>query len=220
MLPTPQIAHLSAEDYEHVYEPAEDSFILLDALESDLTELVAAAPSLCVEVGSGSGVVSAFIATILNQSSLFLCTDINPWACSATKRTAKANNVNCVVVLDVIQTDLLSPLERRGKGCIDLLVFNPPYVPTDINEASIGDISAAWAGGHDGMLTTERLILKLPNLLAPGGRFYLVAVQQNQPNEILALMRRLGLEANIHLRRRAGGEVLFVIKCYKPNASI
>ena len=38
------------------------------------------------------------------------------------------------VELDPILCNLLDPLYRRLQGRIDLLVFNPPYVPTDDNE--------------------------------------------------------------------------------------
>lgn len=51
MLPTPSLSHLSRESYRRLYEPAEDTFLLIDALESDLQEIKSRKPTLALEIG-------------------------------------------------------------------------------------------------------------------------------------------------------------------------
>jgi release factor glutamine methyltransferase len=71
-------------------------------------------------------------------------------------------NIGKQVALDVVQASLASPLSKRCKGKIDILIFNPPYVPTDEAEKSdrqrMGDIGSAWAGGAIGMDVTNKLL--------------------------------------------------------------
>lgn len=78
---------------------AEDTFILLDALEKDALELMALKPALVVEIGPGSGVVSSFLARLLQgegqrPTALSLAVDLNPEACVTTKATGKLNDVS------------------------------------------------------------------------------------------------------------------------------
>lgn len=114
-------------------------------------------------------------------------------------------------------TSLYEGLERRTKGQVDVLVFNPPYVPTLEDEASVAqdgrDIAGAWAGGMDGMAITDQLLKNVGGMLSPNGVFYLVAVKQNDPEGICARMRHTqGLEGEVILKRRAGGEFLHVLR--------
>ncbi len=77
-IPTPKYSHLSSRDFESVYEPAEDSFLLLDAIENQLEAIRNLKPTLCVEIGPGSGIISAGIGSVLKSTSFIIACDINP----------------------------------------------------------------------------------------------------------------------------------------------
>ncbi|KAI7937405.1 hypothetical protein MJO29_014720 [Puccinia striiformis f. sp. tritici] len=202
MLPTPDVSHLTSKDFNHVYEPAEDTFILLDASGK-----------------SGSGCVSVFIQQIFcSISTLHFCTDINPLALRASAFTFTQNGLPQP---NLIQTSLVECL-RLGK-MIELLIFNPPYVETEDEEYADarGDltISASWAGGSDGMKLTNQLLDKLDCILHPQrGILYLVAVKENKPDEIIKRMVDSGFKAVVVLKRRAGREHLHVLRISRPSA--
>lgn len=66
------------------------------------------------------------------------------------------------VPLQPILTDLFCGLDKRLHQKIDLLILNPPYVPTISEEANIAqehrDIAGSWAGGLTGMEVTNRVL--------------------------------------------------------------
>ncbi|KAF9650691.1 S-adenosyl-L-methionine-dependent methyltransferase [Thelephora ganbajun] len=219
MIPTPDLSHLTRKDYDLVYEPAEDTFILLDALEQDADELKKLQPSVCLEVGPGSGCVSAFLASILGQSSLYLATDINPHACRCTIATARRNKSE----VDVIHTSLTGPLSTRLRNSVDVLIFNPPYVPTEPEESQRGQehgqISSSWAGGFDGMEVTNKFLCEFEAVLSADGRFYLVAIKQNNIPGISQRLSKCGMTTEVILQRRAGREHLFVLRISRDRTS-
>ncbi|KAG2023601.1 methylase [Coprinopsis cinerea AmutBmut pab1-1] len=212
MIPTPNLSHLTSKDYDLVYEPAEDTFLLLDALEADEQALKAANPLVCLEVGSGSGCVSAFLTKIIDPA-LYICTDINPHACRASQATGRNNKAE----LDVLNGPFAHPLHQRLKNSIDVIMFNPPYVPTSFEEAqyaqSTHHLEGAWAGGLDGMQVTNTFLSQVKSLLSPQGRFYLVALKQNNVPEIRSrMLEEQGLSSEIVLERRAGREYLYILR--------
>ncbi|XP_043204069.1 methyltransferase N6AMT1-like [Amphibalanus amphitrite] len=205
---TPDISHLTAADYDRVYEPAEDSFLLLDALEADLERLRARRPRLALEVGSGSGVVITALAAALPEC-LCLATDLSEAACRATWRTAHRNGVTVLPV----RCDLTAALRPRLAGQLDVVLFNPPYVVTSTEEVcASGGLAASWAGGERGREVTDRLLPQLPELLAPDGLFYLVAIRENDVDDLGAVMAGLGFDMCRVMSRRAGPEHLSVLR--------
>ncbi|XP_060626447.2 methyltransferase N6AMT1 [Anolis sagrei] len=212
MIPTPRHPHLGPEGpFREVYEPAEDTFLLLDALEGDAAELQSGGISICLEVGCGSGVVSTFVASVIGSKALYLCTDINPLAALCTLETALCNNVN----IQPIITDLTVGLLPRLHGKVDLLLFNPPYVVTPSAEIQNHGIEAAWAGGKNGREVMNRLIPLVPTILSARGLFYLVTIQENNPDEIIKILERRGLKGTKVLCRQAGRENLSILKFWR-----
>lgn len=88
---TPDLSHLSVKDFDQVYEPLEDSFLFLDALEKDLSLIRSLQPRLGLEVGSGSGVISAAVSKALGPTCYMMAVDVNPYACRATQETSERN---------------------------------------------------------------------------------------------------------------------------------
>eukprot|EP00884_Botryococcus_braunii_P001436 jgi/Botrbrau1/11293/Bobra.0038s0059.1 len=200
-----------------VYEPSDDTFALADALEESAPLWTKSPPTLCVEVGCGSGFVTATIALLLRQAgcvSLQIATDISSAALEATDRTLHAHEVEAV---ELIQADLVLPLLPQLKSCIDLLVFNPPYVVTPDEEVRRGGIASAWAGGRDGRLVIDRLLPLVGQLLSAEGHFFLVTVKDNRPEEILEMMFEQGLAGKVALQRSADEERLVILHCWRPT---
>lgn len=185
---------------------------MLDALEADLPMLVESNPGICVELGSGSGVIITAVAKSLPNTAC-IAIDINSRACTATQQTAKVNGAN----LDVINMDLLHGFRER---CVDVLIFNPPYVVTPDEElnANVPDgeinknIIQAWAGGTDGRIIIDQLLKRIDSILSSNGIAYIIVIAENKPQEIIANLKAIHFSAKIMIERRIRGEHLFILK--------
>lgn len=209
--PTPLYSHAGRGDFREVYEPAEDSFLLIDALEKDADRLQRMSPCVCLEVGSGSGVVSAFLASVVGPSALYICTDVNPAAAQCTAETASCNRVS----LQPLITDLADSLLPQLCGKVDILLFNPPYVVTPSEEVGSTGIEAAWAGGERGREVTDRFLPAVVQLLSNKGLFYLITIAENDPEEIIRLLGQSGLKGESCLSTRARNERLSVLRFHR-----
>lgn len=248
MLPTPSTSHVN---YDYIYEPAEDSYLLLDTIssasESEFLKTKFASktlPVLVVEVGSGSGVVLAFATAnterIFGRSDVAtIGTDINHFACNATAKTVtkaatEVNETKPAHFLGSINCDLVSALRPRS---IDLLIFNPPYVPTeslpDVDDREGFEVFApqelfgrdshllalSYAGGIEGLETTNRLLAQLPDMLSQRGIAYILLCKQNRPdfvrNRICAWPGGWAADIVGSSGKQAGWEKLSVLRIWR-----
>lgn len=246
MLPTPLTSHVN---YNQIYEPAEDSYLLLDTLSSDdetaflRQRFPIGTPSpLVLEVGTGSGVVIAFVLAhaerLLSRSDVVgLGMDVNRFACQATATTteraakeAQGAGAQPAIFLDGVVSDLTTTLRP---GSVDALIFNPPYVPSETLPSNPADgdgdehafsrdshlLALSTDGGADGMETTNRLLAEVPFVLSDRGVAYVLLCAQNKPQQVLERIRLWpgGWSVDIvgSSGNKAGWEKLCIIRIWR-----
>ena len=203
---------------QDVYPPSDDTFLLLEVLQEDAPKLQALRPKVCLELGCGSGAASVGLWDVLCREGgggragrercpcLMLAIDKNPAALTCTKELFHRFEVPLAEVMRASMTTRFCRMEA------DIVICNPPYVPTDDDEMQGCGISVSWAGGKRGREIIDIMMPEVARVLAPEGLFYLVCIAENDPAEILALGRSLGLVAEVARREQRGMEELFILR--------
>lgn len=175
---------------DQVYSPAEDSHLLLRAALREVrpTDRV-------LEVGTGSGYVADGVAL---RAAEVVATDINPHAVAA----ARARGVT------VVRTDLFAGL----LGPFDLILFNPPYLPTFPEERIDDWLEYALDGGPTGRAVIERFVAGAGCVLSPFGRVLLLVSSLTDPDAVRELFARQGFVSFIVDSEPLEGETLYVIR--------
>ncbi|KAJ0974466.1 hypothetical protein J5N97_016431 [Dioscorea zingiberensis] len=202
--------------HPEVYEPCDDSFALVDALLADRGNLLNHKARFCMEIGCGSGYVITSLAIILgkeNSGVHYFTSDINPDATRVTQKTLFAHGVHA----EIINTNIASGLQKRLVGMMDVIVVNPPYVPTSEEEVNCKGITVSWAGGHNGRTVIDRILPVVDELLSDRGWLYMVTLKANNPSQICLVMRKKGYASRIVVQRSTEEESLLVIKFWREG---
>jgi len=182
-----------------VYSPSEDTFLLLSAAERECRDA-----DRVLEVGCGSGYISSRLRVGRpGDCPEILASDINPYALRATRDTG----------LEVVRADLLSGI----RGPFDLVIFNPPYLPTSPDERIDDWLEYALDGGPDGRSVIARFIGDVGRILAPRGRFLLLVSSLTGIRKVLTLLEDAGYSPDIVLREMIEGEELLVIRARRSE---
>jgi release factor glutamine methyltransferase len=142
-----------------------------------------------LEVGAGSGCVSAGLARLLPEAEVLALEPSPAAALLARENVAALGFGERVRVIEAA-----FPAGARRLGVFDGVVSNPPYVPTaEIErlqpEVRLYEPRAALDGGPDGLRLLRALAGEAPALLRPGG-LLAVEVGAGQAEAVLALLGR------------------------------
>jgi HemK-related putative methylase len=148
-----------------IYEPAEDSYLLVNVLKKYLPELIERNSDLrLLEIGCGSGVqIKNILELGLGKGNIFCC-DINPEAVEKCKEL----EVNCV----------LSNLFENIVGKFNVIIFNPPYLPKNENEPK--DSQLVTTGGKQGSELINKFLRQAKKHLEENGEIFLLTSSLTQ----------------------------------------
>ncbi|MCX6684263.1 MAG: class I SAM-dependent methyltransferase [Methanoregula sp.] len=181
-------------DARQVYIPEADTYLLLDAARAEVKP-----GDRVLEIGTGSGLIAAELAKVTGV----IATDINPHAVLCAKKKG----------VDVVRSDLFCGIQST----FDLILFNPPYLPTQPEERIDDWLEHALNGGESGRVVIERFAVHVGRVLAPGGRILLLISSLTGLPEVRDLFFRSGFLSEILVKKIVEDETLYVLKIVRKG---
>lgn len=168
-----------------VYLPQEDSRLLVDTMER--TALVSGRRVLDLCTGSG------FVAIAAAEMG---CASVTAFdICPHAVRSSRSNAAVAGVDVDIRRGSWIAALNCAP---FDLVVSNPPYVPTPpVDYDETPGPSWAWNAGPDGRLVLDPLCASASKLLSDKGTMLLVQSAFAGVQASLDALRASGLEADV-----------------------
>ncbi len=162
--------HLVLQVRPGVFIPRPETEVLVDAVLEYLEGRGVAEP-VVVDLCTGSGAVA--VSTAFERAGArAYATEIVPETAEVARLNAERAGVADRVTVGV--GDLFEPLPPELRGLADVVVSNPPYIPTadlaDLpDEVGSREPRVALDGGADGLDTVRRIVDGARDWLRPGG---------------------------------------------------
>lgn len=150
--------------------PRPETELIIEAARKYAASLTPpAAMQRILDVGTGSGILAVVLAKEFPAAQV-IALDSAAAALQVARENCRRHGVQEQVTL--VQGDLLAPLALRP--AFDLIVSNPPYVPTPDWEHLPSEIKdheprLALDGGPDGLAIIRLLLAEVHHRLRPGG---------------------------------------------------
>jgi len=217
-------------DHKNVYTPSDDSFLLIDYFKRNIDEnnfdgIPISKIENVLDLGTGTGIIAILFQLIkiqyLNFNPKIYASDILKEAIECAKINEGANSINKEIIF--FQSDLFLSFQERLKHSFNIIVFNPPYLPSSqlINKNYNNKIiDYSWDGGLKGYETLINFLenAKLFLNLKKDHSIYCITSSRTDLLELNKKIKNLNYKNEIVEKRHIFFEDIFLNKLqYKTH---
>ncbi|WET82382.1 methyltransferase [Amycolatopsis sp. QT-25] len=160
-----------------VYRPQDDTWLLANALSASGMPTGASVLDLC----TGTGALALTAAA--HGAGSVTAVDISRRALAAVWVNSRLRRLPVRPLRGGLA-------EAANGGPFDVVLTNPPYVPSPV--PAVGP-ARAWDAGPDGRIVLDQVCAQAPSLVAPGGYLLMVHSAVAGPDKSLEQLRAAGL---------------------------
>jgi HemK-related putative methylase len=188
-----------------MYEPQEDSYLLKDAI-TEYTKKNKV--NIALDMGTGTGIqgfsiidnVDTIIMTDINRDTTYsLLSEIN-------KLEKKQNKTETEI--RIYRGDLFEKIPEEYLEKIDLIVFNPPYLPREEDEQEDIELTS----GESGIELTKRFLTEAKKYLSTNGTIFFVASSLADINQLERYMTKDNYDFTIDRKKHISFEDIIIYK--------
>ncbi len=171
-----------------------------------------------LDLCTGSGCITCALGHELPASRL-VAVDISASALEVCRRNVALNRLGGRVICMQADASVSPPM---GIGQFDMIVSNPPYVPSGeimTLDSSVRDFEPIWAldGGEDGLRFYRSILKYWKSLLRPGG-YLLFEVGEDQAEEVREMILSAGFAAADTRKDTLGVERVVIGRMYDTDS--
>ncbi len=207
-----KIKNILIKTHSKVYEPSEDSELLINNLVDVKNKTV-------LDMGTGTGIQA--INASQRGAKKVVGIDINPYAIEIAKENAVLNKLKLNEDIFFFESDLFKNMDEiRDKLNInkfEVILFNAPYLPTSEEEKLEKYLNYAFDGGIDGRKVVDKFIEEVGNYLKKNGVIQIVQSSLTGEYKTLNLLEKYGFEAEKTASMKFPYEELQIITAKRKN---
>ncbi|UCD00869.1 MAG: methyltransferase domain-containing protein [Promethearchaeota archaeon] len=189
-----------------VYHPSDDSYLIIDYLKNHVNEkyfddIDIKNINKILDLGTGTGIIAIFLHLLqkvnLNFKAEIYGSDISKEAIECAKHNAKANNLGDKIKFFI--SNLFQSFPNSLKHSFDIIIFNPPYLPSLGENKSKELIDLSWNGGKEGYEIIIQFLDTAKNFLNTNHNCYIYFISSSKTDlgKLNELLKQRGLNQQI-----------------------